>query len=150
MTHDMPGKFIGLLLAAVLCLIVPFVTLTVEGEMLDNRLMVMDITDFIDGVVDSRKITDSMLSELNVKLSSYGKTVDYEITRFARSIDADPTTPGNYYVSFQEQDNYDFVKGDKISIRVYVTGYSTSEALAHKLSGIFIKNFDVTFTARIR
>lgn len=150
MEHDLPGKFIGLLLAFVLCILAPFVALTVESEMLDNRMMVMDITEFIDGVVDSRQLTDSMISELNVKLASYGKTVDYDITRYARSIDADPVNPGDYYVSFIEQADYDFVKGDKICIHAYVTGYSTAETLAHKMSGIFIKDLDVTFTARIR
>ena len=150
MVHDLPGKFIGVLLAFVLCIIVPFVTLTTEGEMMDNRLIIQDVTNFIDGVVDSRTITDSQLSELNVKLASYGKTVDYEITRYARSIDADPTKSGNYFVSFIEQDDYNFKKGDKVTIRFYTSGHSTAEDLAHKLSGIFVKDLDITLTARIR
>lgn len=150
MLRDLPGKFIGLILAFVLCIIVPFITLTTESEMLNNRLMVADITDFIDGVVDSRQITDAMLTELNVKLASYGKAVDYDIVRYARSIDADPVNPGEYYVSFLERDDYNFAKGDKIYIHVYTVGHGTSESLSQKISGIYMKDFDVTMTARIR
>lgn len=150
MLRDIPGKFLGMILAFVLCIVVPFVTLSAEGAMLDNRLMVADITDFIDGVVDSRQITEAMLTELNVKLASYGKAVDYDIVRYARSIDADPTNKGEYYVSFLRQDDYNFVKGDKIYIHVYTVGHGTAETLANKISGIYMKDFDVKFTARIR
>lgn len=150
--HDIPGKFVGLILAFVLTVIMPFVVVTVENEMLDRRLIVNDVTNFIDGVVDSRKVTDAMLEELNVSLASYGMTVDYEITHYARSINSDPLNEGSdYYVTYVPQDNItDYKKGDKISVRIYTVGYSATEALAHKLTGMFIKDLNVTITARIR
>lgn len=152
MGNDIPGKIVGLLLAFVLVVLMPFVTVTVENEMLDRRLIVTDVTNFIDEVVDSRSVSDSMLDELNVNLAKYGMTVDYEITHYARSVNVDPTDAGgDYYVTYvRKDDTRNYQKGDKISVHVYVTSYSASESLAHKLTGMFVKDLDVTITARIR
>ena len=91
MANDIPGKIIGLLLAFVLTVIMPFVTVTVENEMLDRRLIIDDVSNFIDEVIDSRNVTDAMINELNVNLASYGVTVDYDITHYARSVNSDTT-----------------------------------------------------------
>lgn len=151
MANDIPGKIIGLILAFVLVVIMPFVTVTVENEMLDRRLIVNDVCNFIDEVVDSRQVTSAMIDELNVNLASYGMSVDYEIEHYARSVNADPLSDDDYYVTYIKQDDTStYAKGDKISVHVYVTGYSSTEALAHKLTGMFVKDLDVTITARVR
>lgn len=151
MSNDIPGKFIGLLLAFVLTVIMPFVTVTVENEMCDRRLIISDVTNFIDEVVDSRNITDGMIDELNVKLASYGMSVDYEITHYSRTVNVDPLKAGDYYTSYVKvNQNETYSKGDKISVRVFTTSYSATEALAHKLTGMFVKDLNVTITARIR
>ena len=152
MSNDLPGKFIGLLLAFVLTVIMPFVTVTVENEMLDRRLIITDVTSFIDEVVDSRVITDGMIDELNVRLASYGMSVDYEIDHYARSINVDPLEGADtYYTTYTKVDDvYNYKKGDKISVRVFTTSYSATEALAHKLTGMFVKDLDTTITARVR
>lgn len=151
MRSDIPGKFLGLLVGFILVVIVPFVTTTVESEMVDRRLIVNDVTNFIDEVVDSRTITDGMIDDLNVNISSHGMSVDYEITRYARSVDPDPVHSGEYYITYLKRDDWkNYAKGDKISLHFYVTGYSTTETLAHKITGMFIKDLDTTITARIR
>lgn len=149
--HDIPGRVIGLVLAFVLTIVMPFVTVTVENEMLDRRLIIRDVSNFIDEVIDSRNITDSMLEEFNVNLASYGMTVDYEIKHYKRSVNADPTSDSDYYVSYiQSDDIRNYAKGDKISIRVYTVGYSATESIAHKLTGMFVRDLDETITARVR
>lgn len=151
MPNDIPGKFIGLILAFVLTVITSFVTVTVEDEMLERRLIINDVTSFMDEVIDSRTITDAMIDELNVNLASYGVTVDYEITRYARSVNNDPLSDDDYYVTYLPQsDNKHYNKGDKISVRVYTIGYSSTEALAHKITGMFVRDLDETLTARVR
>lgn len=154
MINDLPGKFLGIAIAFILVVVAPFVNTTIEDEMVNRRLIINDVTNFIDEVVDSRTITDGMIDELNVNLASHGMAVDYEITHYARSVDPDPTADGEYYITYLEQDpvdgEYNFAKGDKISVRVYVVGYSTTESLSHKLTGMFVKDLDETITARIR
>lgn len=151
MANDIPGKIIGLLLAFVLVIIMPFVTVTIENEMVDRRLIITDVTNFIDEVVDSRHVTDGMIDELNVNLAKYGMSVNYEITHYKRSVNVDPITDEDYYVTFIPDNNIkDYAKGDKISVRVYVTSYSATQSLAHKLTGVFVRDLDTTITARIR
>lgn len=151
MANDLPGKFIGLVLAFVLTVLMPFVTVQVESEMMDRRMIINHVTDFIDEVIDSRNVTDAMIDDLNVSLASYGVTVNYEISRYARSVNADPITEADYYVTYLPQDDTTtYNKGDKISVRVYTVGYSSSGALAHKLTGMFVKDLDETITARVR
>lgn len=151
MGNDLPGKIIGVLLAFVLCVITPFVTISNQNEMLDRRMIINNVTDFLDEVIDSRTVTDSALSELNVNLASYGIIVDYEITRYALSVDPDPVNPNTYTTNYiVTDDNRHYNKGDKISIRVYTVGYSSTQALAHKLTGMFVKDLDETITVRIR
>lgn len=151
MVNDIPGKILGIILAFVLAIIVPFVTVTVSNEMLDRRLIITDVTNFIDEVVDSRNVTDGMIDELNVKLSQYGMSVDYEITRYKRSVNVDPKNKGDYAVTYiKDEVTATYNKGDKISVRVYTTSYSATEALSHKITGMFVKDLDTTITARIR
>lgn len=151
MGNDLPGKIIGMLLAFVLCVIAPFVTISTQNEMIDRRMIINHVTDFIDEVVDSREVTDTALTELNINLASYGIMVDYEITRLALSIDPDPVTGNSYTPNYVvTNDFYHYNKGDKISVRIYTVGYSSTQALAHKLTGLFVKDLDETITARIR
>lgn len=150
--RDLAGKFVGLLVAVALTIIMPFVSTTVESSMLDRREVVMAVTSFIDEVVDSRHITDAMLSELNTTISAQGALVDYEIEHYCRSVDPDPLKDGNYYVTYvKDIDNSrTYNKGDKISVHFYTTGYSATETISHKLAGLFIPKLDETITARIR
>ncbi len=147
--HDIPGKFIGLLLAFLLLVIVPFANTSLENEMIDRRAIVMDVTNFIDQVVDSREITDAELREFNARLASYGVTVNYEITRYQMSVNpgVGQTTVTTYFPS-KELDKWN--TGDRIQIHVWTTGYSGSQALSHALTGIYTSELDRTFVARIR
>lgn len=150
--RDIPGKLLGIFVAVALMIIMPFVTVTVESGMIDRREIIMAVTDFIDEVVDSRNITDAMLSELNTSISSHGILVDYEIEHYCRSVDPDPLSEGDYYTTFVKDvtNSREFQKGDKISVHVYSTGYSAAETISHKLAGLFIPKLDETLTARIR
>lgn len=151
MSNDLPGKFIGILVAFFLAVVVPYVNTTVEQEMLDRRSIIMDVTNFIDEVVDSRQITDAALRELNTSLASYGTSVDYEITHYRRTVNPDPMKANSYYTNYIIVDeNEEWLKGDRISITVKSIGYSTTETIAHKLVGMFVPDLNRTLAARIR
>lgn len=150
MGNDLPGKFIGLLMAFVLTVVMPFVNTTVETEMLDRRSIIQDVTNFMDEVVDSRQINDAMLQELNTKLASYGVIVDYEITHLRRTVNPDPTEQGKPYTSYYEVEDDEWKKSDRIAVHVKTVGYSASQMLAHRITGLFISELDRTLVARIR
>ena len=151
MPNDIPGKFIGILLAFVLTVVVPFVNTTVEQELLDRRSVIMDVTNFIDEVVDSRQITDAMLRELNTSRASYGTSVNYTVTHYRRTVNPDPLDTSKYYTNYVVVDSSEpWQKGDRISVRVESVANSLTETISHKLAGLFVPKLDRTITARIR
>ena len=151
MPKDIPGKFIGILLAFSLTVLVPFVNTTVEQELLDRRSIIMDITNFMDEVVDSRQITDAMLKELNTNLASYGTAVTYTVTHYRRTVNPDPLKEGKYYTNYVVVDSIEpWQKGDRISVRVESIANSITETISHKIAGLFVPKLDRTLTARIR
>lgn len=151
MGNDIPGKFIGLLIAFVLTVVMPFVNTTVETEMLDRRSIITDVTNFVDEVIDSRQVSDSMLQELNTNLAAYGVIVDYDITHYRRTVNPDPLDAGKSYTSYYiVGNNEEWLKSDRISVRVRTVGYSNTQMLAHRIAGLFVGELDRTITARIR
>lgn len=149
--HDIPGKVIGVLLAFVMVVVATFAISVTTAEMLDRRSAFMVMCEFVDGVIDSRQITDSELRDFNAKIQSYGMTVDYTITREMRSVDPDPLNPGGYVRTYIPTDNNRvYNQGDHITLHVKSIGYSSSTALAHSLTNMFVEPFDETITARIR
>lgn len=149
--HDIPGKVISLLVAFVLIVIAPFVVTVTSNEMIDRRAAFMTMSQFVDGVIDSRTITDQELKEFNAELQSYGMTMDYTIEREIRSVNPDPLNPGQYVRTYvPTDDTRKYNQGDHIILRVRSLGYSSSASLAHSIIGMFIEPFDETITARIR
>ena len=149
--HDIPGKLIGIILAFITVVVAPFVISVTTAEMLDRRAAFMAMCDFVDGVIDSRQITESELREFNATIQSFGMTMDYQITREMRSVDPDPLNPGSYVRTYIPTDNnMVYNQGDHITLRVKSIGYSSSTALAHSITNMFEEPFDETITARIR
>lgn len=149
--HDIPGKVIGLLLAVVLCCIMPFLIISTEQEMVNRRLLTEDVSNFIDSVVDGRAVTDAELREFNANMASYGAIYDYEIHHYKRSVNPDPITGNSYTVSYIEVDDWkNYEKGDKISVHIWEVSPASTTRLSHRLTGLFIRDFDLTVTARIR
>ena len=150
MANDIPGKFIGLLIAFVLTVVMPFVNTTVETEMLDRRSIISDVSNFIDEVVDSRQVTPSMLQELNTNLAAYGVIVDYEIIHYRRTVNPDPLTKQASYTSYYVVEDVEWRKSDRIAVHVRTVGYSNTQMLAHRVAGLFVAELDRTLVARIR
>ena len=149
--HDIPGKILGILVAFILLVVAPFVVTVTTNEMIDRRAAFMTMCDFVDGVIDSRAITENELREFNSELQSYGMTMDYTIMREMRSVDPDPLNPGDYVRTYIPTDDYmHYNQGDHIILHVKSLGYSSSSSLAHSLAGMYIDPFDETIVARIR
>ena len=58
--NDVPGKFIGFIVAFFLCVVGPVVNIASQQEMLARRQVVMEMSNFIDEVTDSRRYTPQM------------------------------------------------------------------------------------------
>lgn len=145
------GKFVALILLFIGLVVTPFVNTAVTEENANRISMLYDITSFVDEVVDSRQITDSMLKSFNTKISSYGIPVDYKITREMLDIEPDPLHTGEYYPAYIATDsNRSYNQGDHITIHVYSSGNSTPMTLANRVANIYAGEVDIEISARIR
>lgn len=149
--RDLPGKFVGIILAVILCTVVPFQIIVAEEEMINRRLIVEDMRDYVDAIIDGRVNSDADRKAFESKLASYGLLLDYEIIRYSRSVNPDPLSGDSYYVTYIQMDDITtFNKGDKIELHVYQLSGSTTGNIARRLTGMFMRNFDVRITARVR
>ena len=149
--NDTPGKFVGLILAIILSILVPFQIIVVNDEMNNRRLIVEDMRDYIDSIIDGRLNSDADRKSFETKLASYGMILDYDVTRYSRTVNPDPLSGDSYYVTYIEMDDTTtFNKGDKVTLHVYQISGTTTGNLAHRLTGLFIRDFDVSITARVR
>lgn len=90
---DLPGKFIGILMAFFLCVIAPLVNITTTQELVARRQIITAATNLLDEVVDSRELTPEMRRQFVAEVNSYGATVNYELVKEVPTTDS---LAGNY------------------------------------------------------
>ena len=163
---DIPGKFLGLLLAFFLCVIAPLVNIVTQQDMLTRRQIVTEMSNFIDEVIDSRAYYPTMRKELITRLNSYGVTVTFKVIKEQRSVDASVVSSssgldaveGSADVSFVtvpledlgENDVIHFETGDRVGIEVMSMSYSGIQYIVHELAGVFLPKFEYRLYARVR
>ena len=148
--HDIPGKVLWTVVC-VFILLGLFGITVVEGELLDKRDLYVDMCDFVDGVVDSRVITDAELQAFNTQIASYGFSVDYTIERYVRAVNPDPLNEGEVVPTWiMVDDNRNYNQGDKIVLHVWSIGGTRSGNLLSGLNLFRTSKFDRTVPARVR
>lgn len=148
--HDIPGKVLWIIV--LIAVLIEFFGITsTESTMLDKRALYIDICDFVDGVVDSRQITEPELKEFEARIASYGFSVDYEIRHLVRQDTPDPMSVSGYTTVWTEVDNTTtYMQGDKIIVHVWSLGNTRNQNIMSSVSSIWVKPFDETVPARIR
>lgn len=145
------GKFIAAVLIFLLLVVVPFVNTAVTEENANRILLLYDVTEFIDEIVDSRTVTESMVKTLNTKIAAYGIPVDYTIEREMIDVEPDPLNSGKYYPAYIATDETtNFNQGDHVIVHLYSTSSSTPMSLAQHVANIYAGKIDVKLSARIR
>ena len=163
--NDVPGKFIGFIVAFFLCVVGPVVNIASQQEMLARRQVVMEMSNFIDEVTDSRRYTPQMRKALVAKINSHGVTVDFTIIKEQRSIDATvdvggvDSAKGTAHVSYiripidsttDDDKVITFDTGDRIGIETHSIAANSTQYLSHLIAGMFIPEFKYNLYSRVR
>ena len=85
---DLPGKFIGIVVAFFLCVLAPLVNITITQELVARRQIITAATNLLDEVVDSRELTNDMQRQFIAEVNSYGAAVNYELIKEVPSTDS--------------------------------------------------------------
>lgn len=163
---DIPGKFVGMMLAILLCIIGPSVNIMSQQEMLARRQIITEMTNFLDDVVDSRAYYPSMRKELAARLNAYGVMVKFRVVKEQRSIDAAvvasdtglDSVEGSANVTYisvpldaiGDNETIHFSTGDRVGLEVQGISYTGTQYIVHNAAGLFLPKFQYQFYARVR
>lgn len=90
--------------------------------------------DLIDGVIDTRELTDDMLNDYAISMASTAEYYRYEVIRKEKCIMPDPITPGQTYSTYIVVDDISkFNQGDKVIVKVEPAGSNIFQTLSTRL-----------------
>lgn len=92
--------------------------------------------ELIDTVIDTRQLTEDMLNDYSLSLSSTTEYYKYTITRKVKCVMPDPKTPGQTYSTYIDVDDItQFNQGDRIIVEVKPVGVNSAQLISTALLG---------------
>lgn len=146
---------IGTVLSAVAIIILLFVTPTYYlgiMQMAKSQSAALSYTrDLIDTVIDTRQMTQDMLEDYTLNMSSTTEFYKFTITRKMKCIMPDPVEEGQTYTTYITVDDIsNFNQGDRIIINVEPVGSNLYQNLSASLMGMTISSEGFTLVGRVR
>lgn len=146
---DIFNKLLGVLLAFALLVGAPLAINTMSKELTMNRSVMNEMTNLINRVADSGRLTDEDLTDFYLGISSYGMTMDATIKRYAKVVN--PDGAGGTYVSYVlNDDNTSWNKGDIIQVNVNAIDFTAAQHIRHRLLHMNPPKFEQTLAAMVR
>jgi ABC-type amino acid transport system permease subunit len=151
---DAIPKIIGVLLAFALLVLAPLTISRMTDDMAAKRLILNEVSQFIDRVTDKGSVTKDDMDDLYIALNTHGAAFDAEVVRYVRT--AVPSGAGaaeSVYIA--ADDTFGSVTvvlraGDVVQVRVTELTRTTAQKLLYKLMRVYEKNFDFTLAGVVR
>lgn len=148
---DFLNKVITIILIFVLLVLAPLLISYMSTDMVTERLVLNEVTQFIDRVTDKGSISDSDLNDLYLGVNSHGGTYDVKVERYIRTETPGPLIPDKtktvyYNVEYIGDLNlYDVVK-----VHVKEVGLSNSKRLMWQLLRVDKGSFEFSLAGTVR
>lgn len=84
MVTDFPNKIFTIVLVFLMLVVAPLLWVYVRGEMVAQRLVLNEVTQFLDKVTDKGFITQEDLDDLYYAINASGGTYDVRVRRYVR------------------------------------------------------------------
>lgn len=81
---DFPNKIFTIILTFIMLVVAPLLWVYVRGEMVAQRLVLNEVTQFLDKVTDKGFITKEDLDDLYFAVNASGGTYDVQVRRYVR------------------------------------------------------------------
>lgn len=135
---DFPNKIFTIILTFVMLVIAPITWSYVRGEMVTERLVLNEMSQFIDKVTDKGTITEEDLDDFYLAVNASGGTYDVKVKRYIRMATKDEYDnsrtlylSGDYY-TVNGSGDYEPIKmniGDLVKVTVDDVGVSPAKRL---------------------
>ncbi|GHU97365.1 hypothetical protein FACS1894208_12700 [Clostridia bacterium] len=151
---DIISKIIGVLLAFALLVITPLVIVRMADDMAEKRLILNEVSNFIDRVTDKANVTADDIDDLYLAINSHGGAFDVEVVRYERT--AIPDGAGrakSVYIATDDVFGTNTVNlkgGDAVQVRVFAISKTTAQTLLFRLLRVNEPDFKFTLAGTVR
>lgn len=107
--------------------------------------------DLIDIVIDTRQLTEDVLNDYALNMSSTSEYFKYTIIRKVKCVMPDPVNPGKTYSTYIVVDDISqYNQGDRIIVKVEPVGTSIYQIISHSVLGFASVSDGFTLPGRVR
>lgn len=146
-----PSTMLNLILLILLCYVFPMMCVSVIQWARAEQEASFDTRTFIDKVIDTRQISEDMLSDYNLALASKSTYYVATIKREVKVTNPVPGNPGETYVTYMTVDNIDsWEQGDIITVEVEAVGLNYFQIIARSFFYMLFEDRSFTYSGRIR
>lgn len=146
---DFINKVITITLVFLLMVIAPITISYMTNDMISQREVLNEITQFIDKVTDKATITQTDLDDLYIGLNATGGTYNATVKRYIRL--ATQNDDGSTKVIYMADDTVDSLNiGDVVKVEVEEVGVSSAKRLLRMLVGVDSDAFNTSLAGTVR
>lgn len=151
MQFSIPGVVLAICIYVMNFVIFPFYVIGCHSYIQSYHSMLNETRDFVDEVIDTREITDTMIEDFNYALSSHDVVYTAQIFRKVKTINPDPVHPGQTITSYTIVDDYKtFNTGDRITVICEPITVGPYQSITRMLLHLPLDEQKIQKTARVR
>ncbi len=146
---DFINKVVTIILIFIMLVLAPLLISYMTTDMRAQRLVLNDVTNFIDRVTDKGSITNEDIDQLYLDINSHGLVLDATVKRLVRAASMDPD--GTVKTVYFAVDDLSVMNpGDVIQVNISEIGVSTSRRLTYNLLRVDNGQFKFTLAGTVR
>lgn len=147
---DFLNKVVTIILIFIMLVLAPLLVSYKTNDMLGRRLILNDVTTFIDQVKDTATITEDDINKLYLDCNSHGLNVDVKIKRLIRTeITKEDVAMTTYFAVDDFSEISALNTGDVIQVHVEEVAFSTARRLTYTLLKIDEGPFEFTLAGAV-
>ena len=147
---DFLNKVVTIILIFIMLVLAPLLVSYKTNDMLGRRLILNDVTTFIEQVKDTATITEDDINKLYLDCNSHGLNVDVKIKRLIRTeITKEDVAMTTYFAVDDFSEISALNTGDVIQVHVEEVAFSTARRLTYTLLKIDEGPFEFTLAGAV-
>lgn len=146
---DFPGRVVLVILVFIQMVMIPLTIITFTDDLTDKRMLMNEVTNLIDKVTDTGKLTDLQRSDFYLGVSSHGVVCDTEILRYVKVVS--PDGHGGTVVSYVVADDTStWNQGDIVKVSIEAIDYTGAQKLSQMFLHLFVRKVDFSLAGSVR
>lgn len=145
---DFLNNVISILLVFVAVVLAPLMLCTLNNDMISERLILNDTSEFLDKVTDKGYITEDDLESFYAQVNSYSLVVNANVSREVRGETKFGDEIRTVYI--RVDDTSVLNSGDMIRVTIKEVGKSNAKILLYNLLKIIKPRFEVSLVSMVR